>query len=88
MGYEVTHSRGAIIPLYCRDELLSFGMFRKLFDKGVFVNPVVSPAVPKGCELLRITQMATHSRGEIDQALKVFKEIRTDIFPQNNREKI
>ncbi len=87
LGYEVTRSEGAIIPLYCRDELLTFALYRKLFDRGVFVNPVVSPAVPKGSELLRITLMATHTRQEIDKALQVFREVKTDNFPQNEKEK-
>jgi 8-amino-7-oxononanoate synthase len=41
-----------------------------LNDEGVFVNPVVSPAVKNGDTLLRFSLMATHSKQEIDSAVK------------------
>lgn len=81
LGYEVEDTGGAIVPLYCRDELLTSAFFHKLFEEGVFVNPVLFPAVPKGSELLRISLMATTTKEMIDKALEVFKKVRTGSFP-------
>ena len=49
--------------------MAAFLMCRRLGEEGVFVNPVVSPAVPPGQELIRISLMATHTDGQIDFAL-------------------
>jgi len=81
LGYEVEDTGGAIVPLYCRDELLTSAFFHKLFEEGLFVNPVLFPAVPKGSELLRISLMATTTKEMIDKALNIFKKIRTNSFP-------
>jgi 8-amino-7-oxononanoate synthase len=46
--------------------------WRRLFDAGVFTNPVVPPAVPPdGCRL-RTSLMATHTAEQIDFALEQF----------------
>jgi len=50
-------------------------MCRLLFDHGVFVNPVVSPAVPPGRELLRTSYMATHTAEQLDRVLDAFKKV-------------
>jgi 8-amino-7-oxononanoate synthase len=45
-------------------------MTRRLEEEGVFVNPVVSPAVAPGQELIRISIMATNTDAQIDFALE------------------
>ena len=48
---------------------------KRLQEEGVFVNPVVSPAVPPGQELIRISLMATHTDEQIDFALDKFGKV-------------
>ena len=48
LGFETANRGGPIVQLYCGEELLTIGLYHKLFDDGVFVNPVVSPAAPRG----------------------------------------
>ena len=79
LGFNLGDSQTPILPVYSRDLLTAFKMTRRLEEEGVFVNPVVSPAVPPGKELIRISLMATHTDQQIDFALeklgKVGKEL-------------
>jgi len=56
--------------VYCREMVLAFKICKRLEEEGVFVNPVVSPGVAPGQELIRISLMATHTDGQIDFALE------------------
>jgi 8-amino-7-oxononanoate synthase len=80
LGYDLGASESPILPVYVRDLLSTFRLCKRLDEEGVFVNPVVSPAVPPGQELIRISLMATHTDRQIDFALeklgKVGKELR------------
>ncbi len=79
LGFDLGDSETPILPVYCRDLLTAFRMCKRLEEEGVFVNPVVSPAVPPGQELIRISLMATHTDAQIEFALdkmsKVGKEL-------------
>jgi 8-amino-7-oxononanoate synthase len=79
MGFDLGDSQTPILPVYCRDLLVTFKLCKRLEEEGVFVNPVVSPGVPPGMELIRISLMATHTEQQIDFALdkldKVGKEL-------------
>ena len=78
LGFEIGESETPILPLYCHDLMVAFNLCKRLHEEGVFVNPVVSPAVAPGQELIRISLMATHTEKQIDFALdkigKVGKE--------------
>lgn len=69
-GFDTGHSETPIIPLYVRDNTKTFMLTRMLMDDGVFVNPVVSPAVPSQDTLIRFSLMATHTFGQIDEAVE------------------
>lgn len=81
LGFSISYQGSAIIPVFCGHELLTVAAFHKLFDEGIFVNPVTSPAVPKNQEMLRISLMATHDESMLLKALDVFKRIRTINWP-------
>jgi 8-amino-7-oxononanoate synthase len=57
----------------------TFVFWRKLFDAGVFTNPVVPPAVPPSQCRLRASVMATHTADQIDFALDAFRGIGRDL---------
>ena len=69
-GFETGHTTTPIIPLYVRDNEKTFRLTRMLMDDGVFVNPVVSPAVPSQDTLIRISLMATHTFDQIDETVE------------------
>lgn len=77
MGCEIGKTTTPIIPLFIRDDYKTFHVVRDLLDEGVFVNPVVSPAVAPSDTLIRYSLMATHTKEQVDRSLeaihKVFK---------------
>ncbi|MBR0503656.1 MAG: pyridoxal phosphate-dependent aminotransferase family protein [Paludibacteraceae bacterium] len=70
MGFEIGHTETPIIPLFIRDNEKTFLFTKLLFDEGVFVNPVVSPAVPSNDTLVRFSLMATHTEEQVQIALE------------------
>ena len=81
LGYDAPYQETAIVPVYCRNEFLTAAIFKKLFEEGVYVNPVFYPGVPRGHELLRTSYMATHDEKDLCMALNAFKKIRNPYFP-------
>ena len=75
LGFDIGNTVTPIIPLYIRDNLKTLKLTRMLMDEGVFVNPVVSPAVSKDSTLIRFSLMATHTKEQIDVALDKFKKL-------------
>ena len=77
MGCEIGHTSTPIIPLFIRDNFKTFAITRDLLEEGIFVNPVVSPAVAPQDTLIRFSLMATHTMDQVTTALekiqKVFK---------------
>ena len=77
MGCEIGHTETPIIPLYIRDNNLTFLITHELFEEGIFGTPVVSPAVAPNDTLIRFSLMATHTVDQVDIALdkihKIFK---------------
>ncbi len=68
MGFETGHSETPIIPIYVRDLDKTFLLTKYLQEQGVFVNPVITPAVAPEDTLIRFSLMATHSFDQIDEA--------------------
>lgn len=79
MGCEIGNTSTPIIPLFIRDFEKTLIVTRMLLDEGIFVNPVVPPAVPSGDTLIRFSLMATHTEEQVNIALekieKVFKAV-------------
>ena len=78
-GFEIGNTETPIIPLYVRDNDKTFMVTKMLLDEGVFVNPVISPAVPPEDTLIRLAWMATHTLEHVDFAVektvKCFKKL-------------
>jgi len=70
LGLDTGHSETPIIPIYVRDTEKTFLLTRMLQEQGVFVNPVITPAVAPKDSLIRFSLMATHTRKQIDEALE------------------
>lgn len=69
-GFDIGHSNSPIIPVYIRDNIKTFMITNILQQNGVFVNPVVSPAVPSDSSLIRFSLMATHTFEQIGSAIE------------------
>ena len=73
MGFDTGESCTPVIPLHVGDMLTAFKMWRRLGEEGVFVNPIVPPAVPPNSCLIRCSFMATHTKQQLEQALDNFQ---------------
>ncbi len=75
LGFDIGPTETPIVPVVIGPLDTTMLMWRKVFDAGVFTNPVVPPAVPPSQCRLRTSLMATHTPDQIDQALEVFGRI-------------
>lgn len=79
LGFDTGHSCTPVIPIIIGDDELTFRTWRLLFDNGVFVNPVISPATAPGRQLLRTSYMATHTRDQLEHVLDVFAKVGKEV---------
>jgi len=75
LGFDTGLSQTPVIPIVVGDDFKTFKMWRVLFDNGVYVNPVITPAVPPGRALLRTSYMATHTEEQLNRALDIFERV-------------
>ena len=78
-GFDIGNSQTPIIPIYIRDDNLTFLYTMKLFDAGVFVNPVIPPAVKEGHSLIRFSMMATHQNEHIEKGIDICAKVAKDL---------
>jgi 8-amino-7-oxononanoate synthase len=75
LGFNTGHSQSPIIPIIIGGDMPTINAWALLFNKGVFVNPVISPGVAAGQELLRTSYMATHTEDQLNQVLEIFEGV-------------
>jgi 8-amino-7-oxononanoate synthase len=75
LGFDIGTSETPVVPIIIGSDELTFLTWKLLFDSGVFVNPVISPAVASGRQLLRTSYMATHTDDQLDEVLEIFSRI-------------
>jgi len=75
MGYNTLNSQTPVIPLLIGDDFMAFSFTQKLYEHGVFATPVVRPAVPEGCALIRTSYMASHTDQDLDYVLGVLNDL-------------
>ena len=86
LGFEIGNTATPIVPLFIRDNEKTFRVTAMLFEEGVFVNPVVAPAVAPEDTLIRFSLMATHTYEQLDEAItkihKVFRALDIPLEPR------
>ncbi len=75
LGVKIIDAVTPIIPIYVYEDEKAFVACKLLLERGVYVNPVVSPATPKGMALLRTSYTATHTKEQMDRAMIAIKEV-------------
>ncbi len=75
MGCEIGNTSTPIIPLFIRDDYKTFHVTRELLDEGVFVNPVVTPAVAPHDTLIRYSLTATHTKEQVTRSLEAIEKV-------------
>jgi len=75
LGFDIGKSETPVVPIIIGDDMKTFLFWKSLFENGVFVNPVISPAVAPGHQLIRTSYMATHTDDQLDRVLEVFGRV-------------
>jgi len=75
MGYNTGLTETPIVPVIIGDDEKAFMLWKGLREAGIFTNPVIYPAVPRGQSLIRTSYSATHSDGELDYVLESFRQV-------------
>jgi 7-keto-8-aminopelargonate synthetase-like enzyme len=75
LGFDIGKSETPVIPIHIGDDVRTMTIWKELFDAGIFVNPVISPAVPEGSQLLRTSYMATHTDAQLGRVLETFAKV-------------
>ncbi len=75
LGFNIGNSQTPIIPIYIGDDIKTFQFWKMLSDEGIFTNPIISPAVSPGSQLLRTSYTATHTDEQLDKVLEVFEKV-------------
>lgn len=74
LGFNIGTAETPIVPLHIGDNDKTFLFWKALFERGVYVNPVIAPAVPPNGALIRTSYMAVHTDDELDTILQISKE--------------
>jgi 8-amino-7-oxononanoate synthase len=84
LGYDTGPSETPIIPLMIRDDYRTVLAWHALIEAGVYTNPVVPPGVPPNGSLLRTSYMATHTKEQLDRALRGLEIVgrNLDLIPE------
>jgi 8-amino-7-oxononanoate synthase len=75
LGFHIGETETPIVPIIIGNSIETFLFWKELMQHGLFANPVVSPAVPEGSELIRTSFMATHSDEQINNILNIFEVV-------------
>ncbi len=73
LGFDIGASQTPIIPIIIGDDMKTLLFWKALFDAGVYTNPVLSPAVPPGLQLLRTSYIASHTNEQLEKVLQTFE---------------
>jgi 7-keto-8-aminopelargonate synthetase-like enzyme len=71
LGFNTGNSATPVIPIFIGDDMRVAVTWKALFESGVYVNMVLSPAVPEGKQLLRTSYMAIHTDEQLDKVVEI-----------------
>lgn len=86
-GIDIRDSEAPIIPINTYNDYDTFAICKKLFENGVYVNPVVSPAVPAGDAIIRTSYIATLTEEQADKAMDIIKDTIEQYYKDKNENK-
>lgn len=75
LGFDIGDTETPVIPIYIGEDDNCFIFWKALSEAGIFANPIISPAVPPGCALIRTSYTATHTDAELDKVLDTFEKV-------------
>jgi 8-amino-7-oxononanoate synthase len=74
-GFNTLKSQTPIIPIILEDNELTYRMAKLSQQQGIYVLPIVAPAVPVGTSRIRACVTAGHTHDDIEKAIRVFRSV-------------
>jgi len=74
LGYDTMNTQSAVVPVLLGEDELALKLTRKLWDEGILIFPILTPAIPPKTARLRSCVMASHSHEDIDKTLNAFEK--------------
>ena len=74
-GFNVIDGRTAIVPVLIGGNKEAFGLWKGLFDEGIFVNVFIPPATPPNKSMMRNSFMATHKKEHLEKVVDCYTKI-------------
>jgi 7-keto-8-aminopelargonate synthetase-like enzyme len=84
-GFDIGPTESPILPVYIRDNDKTFQITNILHNNGIFVNPVVSPAVASNDSLIRFSLMATHTFEQIEEAVDKLTKAYNEVYSESEK---
>lgn len=84
-GFDIGPTESPILPVYIRDNDKTFKITNILHNNGIFVNPVVSPAVASNDSLIRFSLMATHTFSQIEEAVEKLSKAYDEVHAESEK---
>ena len=84
LGFNTLNTQSTVVPVYVGDDMRALQFWRKLFDGGLFVTPVIHPGVAKDAAIIRTSVMASHKPEHLDKALDIFASVGREFGLINN----
>ena len=78
-GLDIKSGVHPIVPIMLGDAILAQKMAARLLERGVYAIGFFYPVVPKGTARIRTQISAAHTRGDLEFAIKMFKEVHEEI---------
>ncbi|MBN2442942.1 MAG: pyridoxal phosphate-dependent aminotransferase family protein [Spirochaetales bacterium] len=75
LGFNIGNSHSAIIPIHIGEEVTLRKMTTEIHEQGIFLNSVHFPAVPQGQSCIRLSLIATLSKGDMDTTLNILEDL-------------
>jgi 8-amino-7-oxononanoate synthase len=79
LGFDTDASNSPVIPIRVGSDMDTFRFWQAIFNRGVFTNPVISPAVSPGEGLIRTSYMATHTDEDLDFVIDVLATVGREV---------
>lgn len=80
-GVKIIEAPTPIVPIFTYKTIDTLYLGKRLFEAGVYVNPVIAPAAVEGECLLRTTMMATHTEEILDEAADIIAKVLSEPVP-------
>lgn len=84
-NFEIGNSTTPIIPILVGEDIETYKLASLLLKNGLYVNPIVHPAVEKGKAMLRFSIMATHTKNQIENAVEILIKSRKHLLSKANK---